>query len=147
MKSPELPELLASSWAAPATETFPLDRIRMQKAIFLLTQRGPAEWKPLYNYQPYNWGPYSSALANDVRHLVEAGEMTVEPVKGSSYGTYRTTDAGDAQVAPIWNGLPEEHKQFVRNVRRYVTSKSFNKLLREVYAAYPEFAVKSQFTG
>ncbi len=147
MQPTDLPELLASSWAAPKSETFPLDRIRMQKAIFLATQRGPEDWKPLYHYEPYNWGPYSSTLANDVRSLMAGGLMMVQPVAGSSYGTYRTTPAGDAHTRPIWDSLPPEHQQFLRNVRAYVTGKSFNSLLKEVYAAYPAFAVKSQFSG
>ena len=148
MKSSDLPVLLASSRTTPSgAERYPLDRIRMQKAVFLLTQRGPESWRSLYAYEPYNWGPYSGQLASDVRALTDAQALTIEPVAGSSYGQYRATAESERASASVWESLPEEHKKFLRDVRRYVTSRSFQSLLREVYAAYPKFAVKSQFSG
>lgn len=50
MRSMDLPLLLASDEARSGDEPFPLDRIRMQKAVFLLTQRGSAAWATLYRY-------------------------------------------------------------------------------------------------
>ncbi len=145
MKSADLPLLLASDCAAEGQDKFPLDRIRMQKAIFLLTQRGSEGWRDLYTYRPYDWGPYSRALASDIDVLIETGNLEIEPFSGNRYGSYTATDSGEQRATQVWSRLDAHEKTFVRNVRKYVTSASFNKLLREVYAAYPEFATKSRF--
>lgn len=147
MKAIELPLVLASDHAAPERAAYPLDRIRMQKAVFLLTQRGSADWRELYHYEPYNWGPYSSALNSDVGTLVqhELLKNRVSPV--SRYGSFETTVAGDAAAGVVWERLSEPQRSFIKSVRDYVADRSFSSLLREVYAAYPEFATKSQFSG
>jgi hypothetical protein len=128
-------------------ESYPLDRIRTQKAMFLLDRRGNPEWQQLYNFKPYNWGPYSSQLISDIDQLVGQGLVEVEEVSGSRYGRYRTTAAGEAQAAAIWPELRPQEQDFIRSVRGYVTRRSFTQLLREVYAEYPEFATVSYFSG
>ena len=147
MNAGDLPLMLASGFTRVGPEPYPLDRVRMQKAVFLITQRGTPRLRELYEYRPYNWGPYSDALAQDVRALEATGRMAVEAAPGSRYGRYVTTVVGEAHVIPVWNDLEPGERAFVANVRRYVTASSFNKLLREVYAEYPEFATASQFRG
>lgn len=136
-----------SELAGSPGEHYPLDRIRMQKAIFLLVQRGSPDWAKLYDYQPYNWGPYSSQLASDIGKLQYEGLLEVEEAPGSRYGRYRTTSTGDAQARKVWADLSGPEQAFIKSVRAYVTQKSFTQLLREVYAAYPEFATQSRFSG
>lgn len=147
MRSSDLPLLLSSRHVRPHETAFPLDRVRMQKAVFLLTQRGSNDWHELYNYRPYNWGPYSSALQQDVDFLQLAGQLEVEPFAGSRYGSYRTTPEGEDAADGVWATLSGVEQSFLRQVRSYVSAKSFHALLREVYAAYPEYATKSQFSG
>lgn len=147
MRRPHLPLLLASEYARSTDERFPLDRIRMQKAVFLLTKRGPEKWSLLYDYQPYNWGPYSPTLVHDLEAWVRTGELAVEDYPHSRYGQYETTPAGEAEAERVWGELTPAQQDFVRSVRRFVTRRSFNRLLRDVYAAYPDYATKSQFTG
>jgi uncharacterized protein YwgA len=139
--------MLMSQLAGNPGEPYPLDRIRAQKAVFLLTRRGSEAWKTLYNYQPYNWGPYSSQLASDLDRLVRLNCLEVAEVPGSRYGRYRTTIGGEDRAQQIWTGLKPSESEFIRSVRAYVTHRSFTELLREVYAEYPEFASVSYFSG
>jgi uncharacterized protein YwgA len=136
-----------SRLASSAGEAYPFDRIRIQKAIFLLTQRGSPVWRELYRYKPYNWGPYSSQLASDMDSMVSQGLVEVEEVSGSQYPRYGTTTAGEAHATMVWSTLQRTERDFVRSVRSYVTGRSFTQLLREVYAEYPEFATASYFMG
>jgi uncharacterized protein YwgA len=136
-----------SDLAGNADEEYPLDRIRMQKAVFLLVQRGSPEWATLYRYVPYDWGPYSSQLAADIRTMENDGLLEVERGGASRYGRYRSTPKGAVAAAAIWEHLSQPEREFIRLVRAYVTQKSFTQLLREVYAAYPDFATASRFTG
>jgi hypothetical protein len=143
----DLALVMMSQLASGAGEQYPLDRIRIQKAMFLLTRRGNPDWRELFKYRPYNWGPYSSQLAADMDSLVRQGLVEVEEVRGNQYPRYRTTAAGEARVATIWPALQGPERDFLRSVRSYVTGRSFTQLLREVYAEYPEFAVASYFSG
>lgn len=138
---------LISRAAQGPDERYPLDRIRLQKAVFLLTRRGSPDWRSLYRYEPYNWGPYSSQLVADVDSMMYRGLVEVEDVPGSRYGRYATTPRGEAESIEVWAGLEPAEASFIRSVRAYVTGRSFAQLLREVYAAYPGFATASQFTG
>jgi uncharacterized protein YwgA len=143
----DLALLMMSELADTSGERFPLDRIRLQKAIFLLTRRGSADWRTLYNYKPYNWGPYSSQLTFDLGELMGEGLLDVQDATGSRYGRYRDTAEGEACAREIWATLTDSEQAFIRSVRAYVTDRSFTELLREVYAEYPEFATASQFSG
>lgn len=142
-----LPLLLASSGARSADEPYPLDRIRMQKAVFLLVQRGSTGWRELYEYRPYAWGPYSSGLTADLTTMSTLRLIQVEGVPGSRYGCYRTTPEGEAAARANWEALEEHERTFIQRVRAYVTNRSFTRLLREVYAEYPDFARASLFSG
>lgn len=143
-----LPVLLCSPQAAARGDgSHPLDRVRMQKAIFLLIQRGPAAWRSAYTYRPYNWGPYCGDLSHDVNRLIESGVIRLSHADGATYGRYQLTEAGEAVADDIWATLGPEEQDFLSVVRSYVTHKDFNGLLREVYKEYPEYATKSRWSG
>lgn len=141
----ELPLLLASRNLTGPEGAFPLDRIRMQKAAFLVTRSGSGEWSSLYPYRPYNWGPYSGSLAHDVEHLQEAGLLELKRHPGGRYGSYVATPAGEERASAAWDKLSEPERRFLTDVYRYVTTRSFQRLLREIYAKFPEYATKSKF--
>jgi len=140
-----LPLLLCSAQAGQADGAYPLDRIRMQKAVFLLTLRGSERWNGLYPYRAYDWGPYCRELVDDLRGLAAAGHMRTSATAGSRYGRYTLTEQGQQTADQLWAQLPPDEQEFLTTVRSYVTSKEFNVLLREVYAAYPEYATESRW--
>jgi uncharacterized protein YwgA len=140
-----LPLLLCSSQAGQADGAYPLDRIRMQKAVFLLTLRGSARWNGLYPYRAYDWGPYCRELVDDLRGLAATGHIRTSATAGSRYSRYMLTEQGQQAADRIWHALPPDEQEFLTTVRAYVTSKDFNALLREVYAAYPEYATESRW--
>jgi uncharacterized protein YwgA len=140
-----LPLLLASDQCATADESEPLDRLRIQKGVFLLAMRGPAQWSRLFQFAPYDWGPYSFDLASTVEHLLSRGMLAKEAVPGRRYMRYRTTSVGEHLIDQLSDEVTEEERTFIQATRRYVNSRSFARLLREVYKAYPAFAVNSRF--
>ena len=102
----------------------------------------------VHSYRPYDWGPYSGALTSDIETLAYVDDsLAVQRVPGSRYGRYTTTPAGEAQARDLWEALRPREQEFIKTVRAYVTSKSFAQLLREVYAAYPDYATASRFSG
>jgi uncharacterized protein YwgA len=142
-----LPLLLCSAQAAEDEGDYPLDRVRIQKAIFLLTRRGSANWHDLYEYEAYDWGPYCRDLVQDLRSMSANGLLRVGQGPGLRYGRYALTKQGEDLAHLLWRQLDDHERRFIKMVRRYVTSKDFNSLLREVYAEYPEYATESRWAG
>jgi uncharacterized protein YwgA len=145
VKPTALPLLLASDRFAPDQEREPLDRVRLQKGVFLLQVRGSNEWKTLYEFMPWDWGPYSHDLARDVNQLVRRGLLEEERIQYRRYPRYRTTAEGEAICKSLSVKLSAKERDYIGKVRTYVTSRSFSQLLREVYAAYPKYAEASRF--
>ena len=147
MKPRHLPLLLASDQFAGESEAEPLDRLRIQKGVFLLQMRGPEDWRDTYPFAPWDWGPFSHALASMVKTLSARGLLEERPVPFRSYAAYRTTAEGEETLAEAARTLTPKERAFIAGVRHYITSRSFSQLLREVYAEYPKFAVNSRFRG
>lgn len=139
-----LPVLLCSEQASTADGPHPLDRIRMQKAVFLVTQQSSMPWHR-YEYEPYNWGPYSQDLSDDLQDCQSARLVTLSFASGARYGRYLLTPDGQAAVDMVWNSLPKRTTDYLQAVRAWVTSKDFNSLLRDVYDEYPSYATKSRW--
>jgi hypothetical protein len=139
--------LLLCSGAVDRDAPHPLDRIRVQKAVFLLVQRGPGRWRRSYDYQPYNWGPYCRELADDLRRLTEMRLLRPTQFQGARYKSYAPTPEGQLLAQRLREELSTEELGFIDSVRTYVTSVGFNDLLRDVYDAYPGFATKSKWAG
>jgi uncharacterized protein YwgA len=142
-----LPLLLASDDNAGPSETEPLDRLRMQKGVFLLAMRGPEAWRDLFRFKPYDWGPYSFDLARTLEDLLADGLLVKEAFPGRRHMRYRTSQAGERLIDELADEITTDERAFVQATRRYANSRSFARLLREVYKAYPEFAVNSRFGG
>jgi uncharacterized protein YwgA len=142
-----LPLLLASDQLAGPDESEPLDRLRMQKGVFLLAMRGPETWNALFKFTPYDWGPYSFDLASSVEELLAAGLLVTEAFPGRRYMRYRTTEAGERLISALAGDVSPGGRAFVEATRKYVASRPFARLLREVYKSYPQFAVNSRFAG
>lgn len=145
MQAAELVLLLTSDLVAADEEVEPLDRLRLQKAVFLLEQEGPQGWRDFYDFVPWHWGPFSRELSNAVRGLLHDGLLEPEYAPGRSYPGYRTTRQGEHRAEQAWRSLTQERRDFIGRVRRYVTSRSFNRLLREIYTKYPTYATRSKF--
>jgi uncharacterized protein YwgA len=146
MRARDIPLLLASDIVIASDERYPLDSVRMQKAVFLLSMRGTDKLRK-YDFTPYNWGPYSGDLTRDVSQLLHVDMLVPVSELGHRYLAYKTSYSGELRAAEVWDELTAKEQNFVRAVRSYVTNKSFEHLLREVYAEYPQYATRSQFTG
>lgn len=144
MRKQDLPLLLASERFEREAESQPLDRLRMQKGVFLLEMGGPASWRQLFEFKPYDWGPYSRDLASSLTNLASDGYLEKDRVPRGRYHAYRTTPLGEDYIS---EELGDHEERFIADVREFVTSRPFAQLLRDVYAAHPEYATRSHFRG
>jgi len=126
-----------------ATGPYKLDPIRIMKSAFIVSQRGAKEWKSLFNFKPYDYGPFDPAVYRTLESL--SAKNLIEELKDvGRYPYYRLTEAGSKRVEE----LTADHKlelKWLKGVGQYVTAKSFERLLKEIYAEFPAFAEKSVF--
>lgn len=122
-----------------------LDPVRIQKGMFLLGKRGPAPG--LYEFQPYDWGPFSSAIYADLASLTQQGYLAEERMLGRTWSTYRVTDRGHQRASATAALVGAASTAWLRQAREFLTTRSFAQLLREIYAMYPDMAVNSRFGG
>src|SRR5437870_4588129 len=120
---------------------YPFDPVRLMKSAFLVSQRGRPEWKPLFNFEAYDYGPFDRSVY-DVRDRLIYDDL-LEVIPGR-YDRYRLTAAGEDRVSKLKEAFGED-ADWIRRIGRYVTTRSFAVLLNEVYDAHPEFAVRSRF--
>ena len=123
----------------------PIDRVRIQKAMFLFAQRskGPDEEK--YEFRPYHYGPFSGAIYRDLDSLVGRGLVAERFEDGRTSPSYVRTLAGDRRAAELSEEVPTSRLTFMGEIRGFVMARDFNQLLRDVYRLYPAFATKSIF--
>lgn len=119
----------------------------MQKGVFLATRRGASSWADAYEFEPYNWGPYSRSLAAEVRALEVERLIRTKRTKGNRYPSYVLTPEGEACAEELKSLLTPDENRFLVSLRHYLTNRDFNSLLDEVYSAYPHFASQSHWSG
>jgi predicted ArsR family transcriptional regulator len=122
-----------------------LDPVRIQKGMFLLSQRGPV--RDLYNFAAYDWGPFSSAIYSDLGSLAARGYLAEQKVPGRTWSTYRITARGHERALTAAERVGTTATTWLAQMREFLTTRSFAQLLREIYAAYPKYAVNSKFGG
>ncbi len=128
------------------TEVPPIDPVRVMKGLFLLGKKLGLSSDQAYDFIPYLYGPCSFDIYRDLDDLVKRGLIAEEKPWGRSWNLYRPTAQGRRVVKEIAEKVPASHLQEVATIKRYVVSAPFNKLLREVYQEYPEYATNSVFS-
>jgi hypothetical protein len=134
--------LLAFIGASPDA----VDPIRIMKGMFLFAQESGAPQRLLYNFVPYSYGPCSFDIYSDLNDLVGQRFLQENPTASGRWALYSCTDAGLSRVAKFSSESPKLFRKLTEG-RKYVVSRDFRTLLKEVYAKYPLFASKSVFKG
>jgi uncharacterized protein YwgA len=122
-----------------------LDPVRIQKGMFLLAKRGPA--RDLYDFQAYDWGPFSSTIYADLASLTQRGYLNETRTPGRTWSTYQVTARGHERAVAAAAQVGDENVGWLRQAREFLTTRSFAQLLQDVYALYPDYAVNSRFGG
>jgi uncharacterized protein len=129
--------LLASS----ATGRYNLDRFRLMKGCFLVSEAGQPEWKDLFSFRAYDYGPFDPSVYSVRDGLVMDGMLDVD--EGARYEAYRLTPAGARRADELMSLLGEADAEWFQRLGRWLTSNSFSSIANQVYAAFPDFATRS----
>lgn len=131
--------LLAAGAEAGA---YPFDPIRVMKGCFIVSKIGRTEWREQFDFKPYDYGPFDASVYR-ARDALLAKGLLFSSRGGGRYAAYTLTDEGRAKVAELEATLNEKDRRWLRKVGAWVTSKSFNDLLTEIYERFPEYAERS----
>lgn len=121
---------------------------RMQKLVFLaereLIDLGENEF---YDFEPYDYGPFSKELYADLESLVEDGYVDEQEVRtpgGKTKQVYNLTEKGNA----LFNHLREDDGNLpigsVENLKKEHNGTPLLQLIKHVYMKYPDMAINSK---
>lgn len=119
-----------------------IEPIQLQKTLFKFAKESGVSSAEAYEFVPYNWGPCSFEIYEDLANLRAEGLVEAVP-SGRGWNVYRVTELGrvksyalrEQAVASLVNALDE--------VRSWVASRNFETLLKDVYKQYPTYATES----
>jgi uncharacterized protein YwgA len=126
-----------------------LDPIRFQKGLFLFAKRARVPARSKYTFKPYDYGPMSAGIYDDLDRLVNEGSLERVPVPGKRWSRYKPNKVTFREGQRILQRARDEKlldaaRELFR-IKQDVSSIGFNELLERVYAEHPEFAVNSIF--
>ena len=107
-----------------------LDKIRLQKLLFLFTQR---QTKAEYDFVPYRFGCFSYSANADMTAMVTRGFLT----EGKEH--FEKKDKTDYLKL-----LKPDDKNFLLEVKSNYSGMSANALMKHTYINYPFFATRSE---
>jgi hypothetical protein len=123
----------------------PIDRVRIQKAMFLFAERSKAPADQKYAFEPYHYGPFSFAIYPDLATLQGEGLIQAEVRGWTRSPSYSLTPAGSDRAATIKRAVPSPRLDLLAQLRTWVMQRGFSQLLKDIYKLYPEYATKSIF--
>lgn len=120
-----------------------MEPLRIMKGMFLVSQRGQGELKDLYTFRAYDYGPFTPLVYTDLDALAAVGLVTQEAVAGRSWRMYRPTLEGVSRASDLALAFDPMSVETVDEAYDFVASRGFLKLLRDIYAEYPAYAVNT----
>lgn len=120
----------------------PFDPIRVMKGSFTVAMLGTPEMKAQFDFRPYDYGPFDASVYRARDALLGRGLLSSD--RTGRYSSYSLTERGREHAATLRAELPDGQAEWLRQIGRWVSSKSFNDLLEEIYARFPEYAVRSK---
>jgi hypothetical protein len=126
-----------------------LTPVQMQKAAFLVTTNIPqvVTEGPLFNFVPYDYGPFDKDVYAEAHALAACGEAVVAPSAQGRWNTYAASAQGLQRGQQILAGLAPPQRKYVEDVALWVLSQSFGSLVKSIYSAYPAMKQNSIFQG
>ncbi len=106
-----------------------IDKISLQKLLFLFTQR---QTKPEYDFIPYKYGCYSYSANADLTVMVNKGILCET-----------TSHFSNNEMTDYFKMLKEADKKLMIEVKSLYKKKSANALMKHTYINFPYWAINS----
>lgn len=124
-----------------------LTPVQLQKSLFLLEKTLPDGLlaEGYYEFVPYDYGPFDSAIYQDADMLANQQLVSIVPSPTGRWREYSIGRVGLHRIGQVQSELPETVRDYVRQLVEWVQTKSFSQLVRYIYDRYPEYKVNSVF--
>lgn len=139
-------DLLLALMAAADGQSF--TPVQIQKAAFLVARNLPGlvDEGVQFNFTPYDYGPFDSAVYMIADELQAQGLARVHQTSGR-WRTYAASEQGVEAGRRILARLQVDQAEYVGRVVAWVRSMDFATLVKSIYEAYPEMRQNSIFQG
>lgn len=118
--------------------------VQLQKVLFLLGREMPdAVRSGYYEFRPYNYGPFDSAVYADAQILADEGLININ--RPYRWDEYSVTPKGVAVAQRLRDDASPGAVVYLEKVVHWALSLSFQDLVRAIYARYPDTRAKSIF--
>ncbi|MDQ1184697.1 hypothetical protein [Agrobacterium larrymoorei] len=136
--------VLAALAAAGQNATF--TPVQVQKLFFLLDKEASHLLDgPHFTFAPYDYGPFDRGVYDELDGLSARGLAEVQST--GRYRKYSLTAQGFGQGAAMLGDLPENTREYVSSISKWVRDLSFEQLVASIYKRYPEMKANSVFRG
>jgi DNA-binding PadR family transcriptional regulator len=122
-----------------------IEPIQIQKAMFKFAMESGGKADELYSFIPYNWGPCSMEIYDDLKQLREDDLIDFAP-SGRGWNIYHLTKKGEKYSKTLRKSSNQKLLKRLDGARKYVVSRDFGKLLTDIYKDYPKYAQNSLFS-
>jgi hypothetical protein len=130
---------------APA-EGSPFTPVQIQKLMFLIDEElSPGLGSKLFNFRPYNYGPFDGNVYGCLDALVDSGYIDLVPILGQRWSSFKTTEEGQTVGEQKLDQLDPWVKEAIETYSDWVRSLSFTQLVSAIYKKYPEMKSNSVF--
>ncbi|MER9949948.1 hypothetical protein [Mesorhizobium sp. M0047] len=125
----------------------PFTPVQIQKAMFLVSRNIPATVSegPGFNFVPYDYGPFDTAVYNEANALSSSGFAIITPSGSGRWSNYSVSGTGQARGQELLQLLEPPIRDYIQQVATWVRSQSFGSLVKSIYNAYPDTKVNSIF--
>ncbi|MBW2974901.1 hypothetical protein KY366_04250 [Candidatus Woesearchaeota archaeon] len=110
----------------------------IQKLFYILSRQ--IKGLALFEYFPYNYGPFSKELNQSVNQLIIEGY--IQERKVGDYFLYQITDKGKKEAKSQKN-IGEKEQKAILQLCKHVKHYTPRQILEYVYRKYPETTVNS----
>ncbi len=121
-------------------------KVHLAKELFLLWKS--ETFRPFFRgvrFEPYRFGPWSDAIDAALDELTSRDVVRIQPSGRAQ--SILLTNTGARVAEALWKSSTPEIRATLTDTKANLNSLSTDTLLARIYAAYPEFAAASEWSG
>lgn len=126
-----------------------MGNLKLQKLTFLIQkeviEKGKRVSDENYNFLPYRFGPFTPAIYDEIETLKQYGLVEVKETRRGTH--YMLSPKGKKLIETLLlkKVIPVSLLKAIEKIKKKYSTMDLNKLIRLIYANYPEFAQRSEW--
>ena len=116
--------------------------LMLTKQFFVFIKEIRKDLEDVFNFIPYDYGPYSFVLQKIVDKLNKEGYLKIEVYEDRK--DFILTDKGMIRAKKVYEKLDKKTIMTLEKLRQDATQLGYSGVLRYVYLRYPEYTTASK---